>query len=262
MKNRIHEQFAKLKQEKRIAFMPFIVAGDPNFQKSLALAQQISANADFIEVGFPYSDPLADGPTIQQADMRAIRSGMDTDKVFELIKLLRKTTDIPVTVLVYANLVYQRGIDRFYKDAAAAGIDAVLIPDVPIEEIEDFHKFAKKFRIQQIFLVSQTTTNQRLQKILKLAEGYLYLVSVLGITGARTGVVRETLELISRVKKQTNLPIVIGFGVSSPDHVRTLKKAGAEGAIVGSALINFIHKKLQQIRFKNKLNKHLKSFRV
>jgi tryptophan synthase alpha chain len=262
MNNRISQKFAELKKQKRIAFMPFVVAGDPDYKVSLKLLKLVAVKADFLEIGFPYSDPLADGPTIQKADNRALESGVNTDQVFELIKKLRKSAQIPITVLVYTNLVYQRGIDRFYKDAFTAGIDGVLIPDLPVEEIEDFYHAARKFSVQQIFLVSQTTTKKRLEKILEYAEGYLYLVSILGITGARSGLARETLSLIRRVKKQTKLPVVVGFGISKPEQIKTLRKSGADGAIVGSALVNFIDQNLKKSGFEIKLDRFLKSFRV
>ncbi len=260
--NNISKKFERLKRQKKIAFMPFLVAGDPDFKKSLKAAQLIASKADLLEIGFPYSDPLADGPTIQKADMRSLNSGMNTDKVFKYIKALRITTDIPITVLVYANLVYQRGVRRFYKDAASAGIDAVLIPDLPVEEIDPYFREAKRVGIDQIFLVSQTTTDQRLKKILKYAQGYLYLVSILGVTGARAGVAKETLNLIKQVKRRTKLPAVVGFGISQAAQIQALKRAGADGAIVGSALIDFVNKNLNKPDFKKKLFNFLGSLRV
>lgn len=260
--NNIGKKFEQLKRLKKIAFMPFLVAGDPDFNKSLKAARLIASKADLLEIGFPYSDPLADGPTIQQADMRALRSGMNTDKVFRFIRALRKTTQVPITVLVYANLVYQRGIKRFYQDAARAGIDAVLVPDLPVEEIDLFFKEANRVGIDQVFLVSQTTTGQRLKKILKYAQGYLYLVSILGVTGARAGVAKETIGLIKRVKRQTKLPAVVGFGIGQAVQILALKRAGADGAIVGSALIDFLDKNMSKPNFEKKLSNFLSSLRV
>lgn len=221
-----------------MAFMPFVVAGDPDFQKSLKFAKKLAKHSDFLEIGFPYSDPLADGPTIQAADSRALASGMTTNKVFSFIKQLKATAAIPVTVLAYANLVLQKGVENFYKQAKASGIEGVLVPDVPFEEAHGFVKAAKKFGIAPIFLVTQTTDAKRLRKILKLAQGYLYLVSVLGVTGSRKQFSQDTTAFIKRVKASTTLPLAIGFGISQPRQAEIFYKAGADGVIVGSALID------------------------
>ena len=243
--NRIDERFSELRQAKRPAFMPFIVGGDPDFKTSLKIVKTLCQNCDFLEVGFPYSDPLADGPTIQAADMRALRSGATPDLVFRLIKNIRRFSDIPITVLVYANLVLQKGIDEFYRAAKKSGIDGVLIPDAPVEEIESFAKAAEENGIRQIFLVSQTTTNQRLKATLKHAQGFLYLVSILGVTGARRSFTKETSQFIRRIKSQANLPLCVGFGVSSAKQFKNMIKSGADGVIVGSALINVIANNLR-----------------
>lgn len=240
--NRITKKFQELRKEGKIAFMPFLVAGDPDFETSLKVAKTLTNYADFLEIGFPYSDPLADGPTIQAANQRALKAGMNTEKVFELIKKIRSFTEIPITVLIYANLVYQRGIEQFYRDANHAGIDGVLVPDLPIEEAEPYVVAAKKVGINPIFLVTQTTPAERLKKILEYAEGYLYLVSVLGVTGAREKIRPEVLSLIKITKTRTNLPIAVGFGISKPSHVKMLQRAGTDGYIVGSALVRIIEK--------------------
>lgn len=224
--------------------MPFLVAGDPDFQTGISIAKKIIPFADLLEIGFPYSDPLADGPTIQAADGRALRVGMNTDRVFEFIKKLRGFTDAPITVLVYANIVYQRGIERFYKDAKAAGIDGVLIPDVPVEESMPFVSAGGVSGIDPVFLVAPTTTPERLKKILAFAKGYLYVVSVLGVTGMRDAVSSEMPHLLQRIKRHTDLPLAVGFGISKKEHVATLKKCGADGAIIGSALVKIIEKNL------------------
>lgn len=220
--------------------MPFLVAGDPDFKTSLRIAKLFSSYADFLEIGFPYSDPLADGPVIQAADNRALRAGMYTDQVFNFIRQVRKFTPIPITVLVYANLVYRNGINRFYKEAARAGVDGVLVPDVPVEESKPFVTAARVAKITPIFMVTQTTDKKRLRAITKPAAGHLYLVSVLGVTGQRQKLPCETFEFIKFIRKHTNLPLAVGFGVANPDHIRKLKHAGIDGVIVGSALIKII----------------------
>jgi tryptophan synthase alpha chain len=240
--NNFSKAFARVRAEKRAAFMPFLVAGDPDVEKSLAAIRLVSKHADMLELGFPYSDPLADGPTIQAADQRALRSGMTTDKVFELVEQTRAFTDVPITVLVYANLVYQQGIKRFYERAKEAGIDGVLVPDVPLEEAKPFVAAARTYGIDPIFLVAQTTTSERLEKILKRARGYLYLVSVLGVTGKREVFSRQTVDFIRRVRKETTLPLAVGFGISTRKQAKEFAKAGADGVIVGSALVDLLQK--------------------
>jgi tryptophan synthase alpha chain len=236
--------FKKSTSAGRPAFMPFLVAGDPDYNTGLAMFKAIVPYADMLEIGFPYSDPLADGPTIQAADERALRSGIDTDKVFSLISEIRSFFKGPISVLVYANLVYQYGIDNFYKQAAKSGIDGVLIPDVPHEESELFVKAAKKHKVSPVFMITQTTTDARLKKILQSAEGYLYLVSVLGVTGSRSSLGKETFDFIKRVKKQTTLPLALGFGISSKEHIDNAAKAGIDGVIVGSAIIKILEANL------------------
>ena len=238
------ETFNRAKQENRTAFMPFLVAGDPDYSASLAMFKVLAPRADMLEIGFPYSDPLADGPTIQAADERALHSGIDTEKVFSLIKEVRGFYTGPISVLVYANLVYQYGIDKFYKQAALCGIDGVLIPDVPFEECEPFVKAAKKHKVSPVFMITQTTTEERLKKILQYAEGYLYLVSVLGVTGSRSSLGNETYSFIKRIRKHTKLPLALGFGISKKEHIENAAKAGIDGVIVGSAIIKIMEANL------------------
>ncbi len=240
--NTISSKFKELKEAKRSAFMPFIVAGDPDMKTSLAIVKRIIKDADLLEIGFPYSDPLADGPTIQAADQRALATGANTDQVFELIRTIRTFSSIPITVLVYANLVYAQGIDAFYRKAKAAGIDGVLIPDVPVEESEPYVAAAKKNGINPIFLVAQTTTPKRLKKILECAEGYLYLVSVLGVTGKRKEFNESTLSFIKNIRRATSLPLSVGFGIHTREQASAFVKAGADGIIVGSAIVDIIAK--------------------
>lgn len=238
--NRIDNKFLELKLSGKVAFMPFLVAGDPNFKVSFEIVRKTLPYADLLELGFPYSDPLADGPVIQAADARALSSGMNTDRVFEFIRRTREISQVPITVLVYANLVLQRGIDQFYKDAKKSGIDGILIPDLPFEEAKKFTAVAKKYQINQIFLVTHTTTKQRLDNILKYAQGYIYLVSVLGTTGVRKSFSSDVRVLIRRVKKSTELPISVGFGVANKEQITDLVKFGADGVIMGSRLIKII----------------------
>lgn len=220
--------------------MPFLVGGFPDLKKSLTLLKALSQEADLLEIGFPYSDPLADGPVIQAANTQVLERKITVSHVFGLIKKLRTTTNVPITVLVYANLVYQRGIEKFYQDAAAAGIDGVLIPDLPAEEFTPFVAAANKAGVLHVCLVSTATTKARLKSILKVAQGYIYLTSVLGVTGARKEIPKNTLVFLKGLTRQTALPIAVGFGISNARQVSSLRKNGAAGAIVGSALIKMV----------------------
>ena len=239
------EAFNRVKSKGKGAFIPFVVAGDPDFQTSIEIVKTFVDNgADALEIGLPFSDPVADGPTVQLADIRALNAGMTTKKGFEFIKKIREFTDIPIGVLTYYNLIYKMGIDEFYNNAKLSGVNAILAADLPPEESKHAVEAARKHEIQQIFMVAQSTSNERLQEIVKLCSGFLYVVAVMGITGARSELENDTVELIDRVKTHSNMPIAVGFGISKPEHVKEVIKAGADGAIVASAILNLITENL------------------
>lgn len=238
--DRYQQTFSRLKKEHRIGFCPFAVLGDPTEKECLKRIQiYLDANPDFLELGIPFSDPIADGPVIQAADTRAIENGMTPKKAIQLIKKIRIMADknLPIGILTYSNIVFKYGIHAFYHDLKKAGADSVLIADVPLEEIHPFAKASKKYGIHQIFLVSEYTDMARLRKIEKIASGFLYVVSTLGVTGSRGKLQSGTPHVIRRLKKLTSLPLVVGFGISKREHIEHLQKVGANGAIVGSALV-------------------------
>ena len=245
--SRYTKLFNQLKKSKEKALIPFVVAGDPNYKISLEIVKTIiSAGADILELGFVFSEPIADGPTIQTAGIRALRSGVNTDKNFNFIKQIRKFNDkIPIGILIYANLIFQRGINKFYADAAKAGIDSVLVADLPIEEADDYIKAARKHKVDTIFILSPLTSNERLKKITKKTKGFVYVVSRLGVTGAKADLQEGTLKLLRRIRPKTKLPLCVGFGISKPEHVKAVCKAGANGAVVGSAVVSIIEKNLR-----------------
>ena len=242
--NLYKKTFNELKKKNEGALAAFTVIGDPNYKTSLDIVKKIiDVRADILELGIPFSDPIADGKTIQAADMRALKSGMSTDKAFDLIKNVRKYNyKIPIGLLVYGNLIYQRGINRFYNDAAKSGVNSVLVADVPIEESDDYIKSARINKVDTIFIVSPLTSNERIKKIVSKTTGFVYVVSRLGVTGARVELEGSTLKLIKRIRKHTKKPLCVGFGISKPEHVKAVIKAGADGAIVGSAIVNLIEK--------------------
>jgi len=240
------EMFKRVKRKNEGAFIPFIVAGDPDFETSLEIVKTFVENgADALEIGFAFSDPVADGPTVQEADLRALNSGMTTKRGFEFIKRIREFTPIPIGLLVYYNLIYQMGIDQFYETALESGVNAVLAADLPPEEAQYAVTASKKYGVQQIFMAAQTTSNERLEKISRLCEGFLYVVAVMGVTGARGNLQVSTVELIERVRNHTDLPLSVGFGISKPEHVANVIKAGADGAIVASAILDIITANLE-----------------
>jgi tryptophan synthase alpha chain len=226
---------------KKPLLVAFTVAGDPDYETSLGIIKEMAeSGAEIIELGLPFSDPVADGPVIQSADIRAMDAGMNADRLFELVKDFRKEKDTPVVILTYVNLIMNRGISQFYADAASAGINGVVIADVPFEESEPFVKAAQECGIAPIMMVSPTTTDERLSRIVSKAAGFIYLVAVMGVTGARTGVEHSAVNLLDRVKAKTNVPVAPGFGISTPEQIQEWAKHGADAVIVGSAIVRKI----------------------
>ncbi len=229
----------------RPAFIGFAVAGDPDKETCIRAAMAlVDGGTDILELGIPFSDPVADGPSIQKADERSLAAGTKVDTVFEIVRELRKNTDIPIVFLAYYNMVYHRGVDRFYKEAHEAGVDGILIADMPVEESDDVYETARRYGIDPIFLITQTTSDERIKKIAARARGYLYLVAVLGVTGVRDTVSTGALELLGRVRKHTGIPLALGFGLSTPRHAKICAEAGADGVIVGSAIVDIVEKNL------------------
>lgn len=239
------ELFNQTQQDNEGVFIPFIVTGDPNYETSIEIAKLLVDNgADALEIGFPFSDPVADGPSVQNADIRAFESGMNLEKSFNLLEELRAYTDKPFGLLLYYNIVFKYGVDAFYAKLAEIGVNGILIADLPPEEAGDAIEAANKHGIEQIFIVSQATNNDRLAHITDIVGGYIYVASVMGTTGVRSEVETNTTELIERVRSHTDLPLCVGFGISKPEHVKEVIDSGADGAIVGSALIDIIEENL------------------
>ncbi|MFZ0442777.1 MAG: tryptophan synthase subunit alpha [Methanobacterium sp.] len=242
------EMFQEVKNRGEGAFIPFTVAGDPDFETSLQIVRQyIDNGADALEIGFPFSDPVADGPSVQAADIRSLNSGMTTEKCFEFIKKIREFTSIPIGVLVYYNLIYKMGLEEFYQKAKRSGINGILAADLPPEESNDAVDMAKKYKLDQIFMVAQTTNNKRIYEIMKRCSGFVYVVAVMGVTGVRSDLKKSSVELIKRVKNHTKLPLAVGFGISKQEHVEDVIKSGADGAIVASAIIDVITDNLEDM---------------
>ena len=232
--SRIYKAF-----ENKKAFIAFLTAGDPDFETSLKnFKAVIEAGADLIEVGIPFSDPIAEGPVIQEADIRALASGMTTDKVFELVKELRKDYDLPIVFMTYANPVYHYGTEKFFKNASEAGADGIIIPDCPYEERHEFDETAAKYGMDFISMIAPTSED-RIKMIASQAKGFLYVVSSLGVTGVRSEITTDLGVILSLIKESTDTPAAIGFGISSPEQAKKMSQV-ADGVIVGSAMVRIV----------------------
>ena len=228
------------------AFIAFLVAGDPDCRTCIEIAKRvINAGADVLELGMPFSDPGADGPTIQKADERALSKGMTPDLLFDTVRAIRTYSQVPIVLLTYYNIVFRRRIERFYDEAKDAGIDGILIVDMPLEESEEVVRVARQYGLDQIFLITATTSDRRLKRILSHGSGFFYLVSILGVTGVREELPSNVLDFIRHIRQKTTLPLAVGFGISRPEHVKPLVGAGVDGIIVGSAIVTIIERYLK-----------------
>ena len=234
----IQQRFSQLQAEGRCALMPFLMAGDPDLERTRAalLALQ-AAGADLIELGIPYSDPLADGPVIQAAASRALASATTPGKVLEMLASLRDELTIPVILFTYSNPLLNRGMEAFCRAAAAAGAAGLVVPDLPLEEAEKLSAIAAAEGLDLVLLVAPTTPADRMGRIAAASRGFTYLVSVTGVTGVRTSIETRVEGLVQQLKGMGPTPVAVGFGIAGPDQARQVRDWGADGAIVGSALV-------------------------
>ncbi|TDF42413.1 tryptophan synthase subunit alpha [Alteromonadaceae bacterium M269] len=244
--DRYAKMFNRLNDAKEGAFVPFVTVGDPDQETSISIMQCLIDNgADALELGIPYSDPIADGPTIQHASIRALSSGATPDTCFDAIAQIRKDNpDMPIGLLLYSNLVMVKGLESFYQQAADAGVDSILVADVPLREAEPFIEVANKTGIKQILIAPPNATDETFAAIGEKSQGYTYLLGRAGVTGAETAVEIPADELISKLKQHKVAPPLLGFGISKPQQVKDAIAAGAAGAISGSATVNIIAENL------------------
>ena len=259
--NRIDSKFNELKSKNQKALICYVVAGYPDIKTSEhVITSLINGGADIIEIGIPFSDPIADGSTIQDAIQSSLISGTTPDMCLELASRIRKTfPNIPLIIMTYSNILYRKGYIQFAEKAKENGIDGFIIPDIPIEESKEYLNSVQNIGMSTIFLVSPNTSEKRLKMISKICTGFLYAISVYGTTGERKGFDEYTIESIKRVKKVTGaneLPLAVGFGISNPQHVKYMIDAGADAVIIGSAII----KKIKEIEDKKLLFNTLKGF--
>ncbi len=221
------------------AFIPFITCGDPDLETTAAVVRAAAVNgADLIELGIPFSDPTAEGPVIQGANLRALNGGVTTDKIFDLVRELRRDVEVPMVFMTYANVVFSYGSQRFISTCREIGIDGLILPDVPYEEKEEFLPICRRYGVDLISLIAPTSED-RIAMIAREAEGFLYIVSSLGVTGVRSEIKTDLGAIVETVRQNTDIPCAIGFGISTPE--QAAKMAGiSDGAIVGSAIVRLI----------------------
>ena len=234
----IADRFQQLKQKSECAFIPFITAGDPDLETT-AKALEVLANngADMIELGVPYSDPLADGPTIQAAATRALQKGVQLEDVLKIVEGAVAKIDVPIILFTYYNPIYYRGAESFLKQIKAAGASGLVVPDLPLEEAETLLNFAQEIGIEVILLVAPTSSADRIEAIAAKSQGFIYLVSVTGVTGIRSQMAAEVKDLLANLHSATDKPIGVGFGISDPEQAKQIKDWGADAVIVGSAIV-------------------------
>lgn len=238
--NRIDQMFQTLQPEK--ALITFITAGDPDLNITKKLIVEMEKNgADLIELGVPFSDPIAEGPVIQAANVRALAGGVQLDKIFDMICKVREETQIPLVFLMYYNSILVYGINRFFERCAACGIDGVIIPDLPFEESGEIEQQTQKYGVHQIQLISPTSTPARIKRICEKAKGFVYCVSSLGVTGMRSNFQTDFSTMFDIINRYADVPACIGFGISTPEQVRELKQY-CDGLIVGSAFVREVEK--------------------
>jgi tryptophan synthase alpha chain len=243
----IDERFRELKRHSEGALIGYVTGGDPSPKISQKIVETISqVGVDIIEIGIPFSDPIADGPTIQAASNRSLNAGTTPKKIFEIVKETKKRTENPIALMTYYNILFKMGVQDFLKKASEHRVDGLIIPDLPIEEATEYHELAEKQGIDTIFLATPSTSSNRLKDVLDYASGFLYLISVYGVTGKRENVSQLTIQSIKRIKPFTTgkIPLAVGFGLHKPEHIRSIMESGADGTIVGSALVKIVENNL------------------
>jgi tryptophan synthase alpha chain len=266
--NRIEKKFNELKLKKQKGLICYVMGGYPNpISSKKIITSLIEGGADIIEIGIPFSDPIADGPIIQEASFRALQNGITPDICLNLIRKIRKTYPLlPILIMTYSNILQKRGFKDFMESAKDAGTDGFIIPDMTIEESKDYLYYSKKLGLASVFLVAPNTSDFRIKKTLEVSTGFVYLVSVFGTTGMRNSFNNYTLTAIKKIKKlsSNNNNISVGFGISTPNHVKLMSNIGADAVIVGSAIIQMVNRyKDNNIdNLQNRLKNYVTSLKV
>lgn len=227
--------------EDKKAFIPFITCGDPDLETTKAVVRSMAQNgADLIELGIPFSDPTAEGPVIQGANIRALAGGVTTDAIFSMVRELRSDVEVPMVFMTYANVVFSYGADRFIATCRDVGIDGLILPDLPYEEKEEFLPYCKEYGVDLVSLIAPTSRN-RIAMIAKEADGFIYIVSSLGVTGVRNEISTDIGSIVKTVRENTDVPCAVGFGISTPEQAKKMAEV-SDGVIVGSAIVKLIEK--------------------
>lgn len=257
--NRIDKKFKELKQRRKKAFLAFIMAGDPCLSTTRKLIFEMERQGtDIIELGVPFSDPLADGPTIQRSSERALKNRININSVFNLARAVRLKTNIPIVFLTYYNLINHYGLRKFVQRAKAAGVDGVIVPDLPPEESKELRRIAKKTNFALIHLLAPTSSTKRIKMVADASSGFIYYVSLTGTTGARENLPKEISSSLRKIKRMTRKPVCVGFGISRPEQVRLISRL-ADGIIVGSAIIKVIERNIGKKDLVKKVGRFVKT---
>ena len=258
---RIEKKFQELKQKKEKALIAFITAGDPDLESTVQYIQAIEeGGADIIELGVPFSDPLADGPVIQKAALRALQSGTTLKKIIQMVSRVRKTTSIPIILMSSFNPIFRYHEEAFVKDAVNSGVDGIIIPDLPPEEAALMNKLSEAAGLNNIFLLAPTSSEDRIQIVSSMSRGFIYYVSLTGVTGTRENLAGDLKENILRIKKVASQPVAVGFGISTPKHAAFAAEI-ADGAIVGSAIVKIIEKGSKPDQTSNQIRQFVRSLK-
>ena len=246
--NRIKNTFDKLKAQKKVAFISFLTGGDPDLATSLKIIKELPQNGtDIIEIGIPFLDPAADGPIIEQASKRAIKNGATLAKILQMVVEFRVSNqETPIILMGYYNSILHYGLEKFAIDAKKYGVDGLLVVDLPIEEDEELHGFCIKHNLDLIKLIAPTSGEERIKNIIKKASGFIYFVAIAGITGTKSSDANEGAKFANKIKKLTNIPVVIGFGIKNKKQAKEISKIGFDGIVVGSRLVKTIEDGLKK----------------
>jgi tryptophan synthase alpha chain len=253
--SKITRVFQQLKQKGKKAFIPYLMTGDPALNDTKRFVEELSeAGADIIELGVPFSDPLADGPTIQRASERSLKQGVTLRKVLSLVEEIRQHSDIPLILMTYFNPVFKYGVEAFIKEATRVGVNGIIVPDLIPDEADELIQLTKKYKLDTIFLLAPTSTEERIKKVARASTGFIYYVSITGITGAELSLSERMRETFSQIKRITKKPVAVGFGVSTPEEASQVADF-ADGVIVGSAIVKLIAERKDIREFAQSLRK-------
>lgn len=259
--SRISRRFSELRQQGGHALVPFITGGDPGILATDPLALELeAAGADVVEIGVPFSDPMADGKSNQAAYFRALQRGVSLQDVLDAVERIRRVSQIPIVLMTYCNPVYSFGLEEFAREAARVGVDGVIMTDLTPEEAKPWVTLARRFELDTVFLLAPTSTDERIELVANISTGFVYCVSRTGITGVQASLPPELSDLLGKIRKHTDKPIVVGFGISTREQVQEVCRV-ADGAVVGSALVDFIHAKHRQDDFLPKVREFVRDLK-